>query len=186
MVDFENVSVIIPTVRETMTTPDTVPPEAEVVIRRDDGLNVARNAGVEAATNDWIVIADDDIEFPTELVSDTIDGIDRRTLAGLADFPPLRWVIGRLMIFHRELWTVVDGFDESRRHGGDTDFAIRVEKLGGRVLRLDRDSIPHHDEDTGLSMDTRGHLEWTLYLLRRHPVQFGPVAGRLVARKLLG
>lgn len=186
MVDFENVSVVIPTIREEMTTADTVPPGAEVVVRRDDGLNTARNEGVRTASNDWIVIADDDIEFPTEVVSNTIDRMDRLTLAGLADFPPLRWIIGRLMIFHRDLWERVGGFDESRRHGGDTDFAIRVEKLGGTVLRLDRDSVPHHDEDTGLSMSLRGHVEWMGYLLRRHPVQFGPVAGKLVARKLVG
>lgn len=186
MVDFENVSVVIPTDREELTTPETVPDDAEVIIRRDDGLNVARNAGVEAATNGWIVIADDDIEFPTETVSNTIDGMDDRTLAGLADFPPLRWIIGRLMIFHRDLWAAVGGFDETRRHGGDTDFAIRVEKLGGTVRRLDRDAVPHFDEDTGLSMDTAGHLEWMLYLLRRHPVQFGPVAAKHIVRKLAG
>lgn len=185
MVDFDEVSVVIPTARDRLTTPDTVPDGAEVIIRRDDGLNVARNAGVQAAANDWIVIADDDIEFPVTMVSDTLDELDRRTLAGLEDFPPLRWVIGRLLIFHRDLWEAVGGFDERRRHGGDTDFAIRVEKHGGTIRRLDRTAVPHHDEDTGISMSSRAHLEWVLYLLRRHPVQFGPVAWRLVVRRLV-
>ena len=180
---YENVSIVIPTVRDEIVTTDTVPPEAEVVVRRDAGLNVARNAGVEVAENDWIVIADDDIDFPTKTVAKTIEQIDDWTLAGLADFPPLQWIIGRLMIFHRDLWAEVGGFDESRPHGGDTDFAIRVERHGGRVVQLDREAVPHYDEDTGEGMDTLGHLEWMLYLTRRHPRQFWPVAARLVGRK---
>lgn len=181
---YENVSIIIPTARDEIVTTDTVPPEAEVVIRRDDGLNVARNAGVAAAENEWIVIVDDDIDFPTETVAETIAEMDKRTLAGLADFPPLRWIIGRLMIFHESLWREVGGFDESRHHGGDTDFAIRVERHGGRVVQLDREAVPHYDEDTGEGMDTLGHLEWMLYLTRRHPRTFGPVAVRLVGQKV--
>jgi GT2 family glycosyltransferase len=184
MVDFTNVSVIIPTVRDSITTPDTVPSEAEIVIRRDDGLNTARNMGVRAASNDWIVIADDDINFPTETVDEAIQRMDHMTLAGLADFKPLRWIIGRLMIFHRELWEQVGGFDESRHHGGDTDFAIRIETSGGKILRLDREAVPHFDEDTGLSMATVNHFEWMFYLVRRHPVKFGPVATKLTYRKI--
>lgn len=185
MVEFDKVSIVVPTNRKELITPETVPTEAEVIIRRDEGLNVARNAGVESASNDWIVIVDDDIEFPTETVSDTIDQMDHSSLAGLADFPPLHWVIGRLLIFHRDLWVRVGGFDESRPHGGDTDFAIRVEKSGGEIIRLNRDEVPHYDDDTGLSMTTAGHLEWMAYLLRRHPIVFTPVAAKLLVRKLV-
>ncbi|WP_251328598.1 glycosyltransferase family 2 protein [Haloplanus pelagicus] len=175
---------IVPTIREDNVTFDTIPSEAERIIRRDEGLNVARNAGVRSATNDWIVIADDDIEFPTETVAETLDRLDDWTLAGLRDFEPLRWVIGRLLIFHRNLWERVGGFDESRHHGGDTDFAIRVEKAGGRIYHLDRDAVPHHDVDTGESMAPLAHLEWLLYLTRRHPRRFGPVAVRIVLGRL--
>lgn len=181
---YDDVSIVIPTAREEIITYDTVPPQAEVVVRRDKGLNVARNAGVEAAENDWIVIADDDIEFPAETVAETICEIDKFTLAGLADFPPSKWIIGRLMIFHRDLWRDVGGFDESRPHGGDTDFAIRVERHGGQVVQLNREAVPHYDEDTGEGMTTLGHLEWMWYLTRRHPRQFGPVSIRLIGRKI--
>ena len=167
---------------EVITT-ETVPSESDVVVRRDDGLNVARNAGVRAAENDWIVIADDDIEFPTETVARTVSEIDERTLAGLADFPPLRWVIGRLMVFHRDLWRTVGGFDESRHHGGDTDFAIRVEKAGGDVVRLDREAVPHYDEETGDGMNAAEHLEWIAYLARRHPTTFGPIGAKIIGNR---
>lgn len=179
----EDISVVIPTARQEVITTGTVPSESEVVVRRDDGINVARNAGVEAAKNDWIVIADDDIEFPTDTVARMIPQMDDRTLAGLADFPPLRWVIGRLMIFHRDLWQLAGGFDESRPHGGDTDFAIRVEKAGGTVVRLDREDVPHYDEDTGDSMSSAEHLEWIGYLTRRHPVVFGPISAKIIGNK---
>ena len=185
MCPYEKVSIVVPTAREEIHTPETVPSEAELVVRRDVGLNVARNAGVEAASNDWIVIADDDIDFPSEMVAETIDNIDEQTLAGLADFPPLRWIIGRLMIFHRDLWCAVGGFDERRHHGGDTDFAIRVEKAGGSVVRLNREAVPHYDEDTGKGMSSQEHIEWLYYLTRRHPLVFGPVAVKIVGRKLV-
>ena len=181
----EDVSIVIPTAREEIITTETVPSEPEVVVRRDEGLNVARNAGVEAADNDWIVIADDDIEFPTDTVARMIPQMDRRTLAGLADFEPLEWVIGRLMIFHRDLWRLVGGFDESRPHGGDTDFAIRVEKVGGSVVRLDREAVPHYDEDTGDGMSSAEHLEWIAYLTRRHPLVFGPVGTKILENKAM-
>jgi len=180
----KNISIVIPTARDEIITTNTVPPESEVVVRRDEGLNVARNAGVRAAENDWIVIADDDIDFPTETVTETIAKIDKQTLAGLADFPPLRWIIGRLMIFHKNIWCEVGGFDESRHHGGDTDFAIRVERHGGRVVQLSREDVPHYDEDTGEGMNTLGHLEWMWYLTRRHPRKFGPVVARLIGQKV--
>lgn len=177
---YSDVSIVVPTIRNGGVTFETVPEAAELIVRRDDGLNVARNAGVRAASNDWIVIADDDIEFPAEKVADVIQTSDKRTLSGLADFPPLRWVIGRLMIFHRALWEEVGGFDETRPHGGDTDFAIRVEKVGGTIIRLDREAVPHHDTDTGITMSMSAHLEWVAYLTRRHPVVFGPIGARIL------
>jgi GT2 family glycosyltransferase len=181
----ENVSVVIPTARDHIHTTDTLPSGVEVIVRRDEGLNVARNAGVRAAENDWIVIADDDIDFPTETVVKAVERMDTMTLSGLADFPPLRWIIGRLMIFHRDLWETVGGFDEDRHHGGDTDFAIRVEKAGGDVIQLDREAVPHYDEETGEGMNELEHLEWIAYLVRRHPKTFSPVAARIIGQKAL-
>lgn len=182
--EYQNISVVVPTIRSDVITTETVPDEADVVVRRDEGINVARNAGVEAADNGWIVIADDDIRFPAETVARTVREMDERTLAGLADFPPLQWVIGRLMIFHRSLWRTVGGFDESRHHGGDTDFAIRVEKAGGTIERLDRNAVPHYDEETGDSLSTAEHFEWLAYLTKRHPRVFGPVAAKIAGRKV--
>lgn len=176
-------TVVVPSNRETLHTPAGVPDEMEVMIRRDDGINTARNAGVRAAKHQWVVLTDDDIDFPRDMVESTLREMRKEDLAGLHDFEPLRWVIGRLMIFHKDLWEAVGGFDESREHGGDTDFAIRAEKLGGRILRLNRESVRHYDVDTGDGMRLFGHVKWTLRLLLEHPLVFSPVVARLVARK---
>jgi len=128
------------------------------------------------------VLADDDITFPTELTAMLVDSMHEKQLVGLEDFWPMEWVIGRFMIFHRSLWKTVGGFDESRPHGGDTDFAIRCDRAGAQVLQLPRKIIPHHDEITEPS--TSGHLEWLWYLLRRHPVQIAPKAAALAISKL--
>jgi hypothetical protein len=176
------VSVVIPTNRDDNFTVSSTPGWLDTVIRRDDGLNVARNRGVEEAENDWIVLADDDITFPTELTAMLVDSMHEMQLVGLEDFWPMEWVIGRFMIFHRSLWKSVSGFDESRPHGGDTDFAVRCDKAGARVLRLPRKIIPHHDEITEPS--TAGHLEWLWYLTRRHPFRIAPKAMLLGLSKL--
>lgn len=160
-------SVVIPSNRTQNYTRDSLPEWLDAVVATDEGLNVARNRGVERASGDWIVLADDDITFPTRLTAAVIDSMHRGHLVGLEDFWPMRYVIGRFMIFHRSMWAHVGGFDESRPHGGDTDFAMRCEKAGAHVLRLPRRLIPHHDARSSFS--TFRHLEWLAYLFRRHP-----------------
>jgi GT2 family glycosyltransferase len=108
----------------------------------------------------------------------------RNQLVGLEDFWPMRWVLTRFMIFHVSLWERVHGFQESRQHGGDTDFAIRCEKTGAKVLRLPRNVLPHYDVDTGEAMSTSSHIEWIAYLLRRHPTKIAPKLPLLIGSKL--
>lgn len=177
-----SVSLVVPTNREQNYTTESVPDGLDVVVRRDDGLNVARNRGVEAADNDWIVLVDDDVTFPTRLTAMVVDAMHERHLVGLEDFWPLRWTIGRYMVFHRSLWADVGGFDESRPHGGDTDFAVRAEKAGARVSRLPRRLVPHHDDTSQFS--TGEHAEWLWYLCRRHPTRMALPAAKLLLRRL--
>jgi hypothetical protein len=174
---FDDVTVVIPTAREDNYTLDSLPEFVDYVVARDEGLNVARNRGVERAEGDWIVLADDDITFPTRLTAILLDSMHTNQLVGLEDFWPMEWILGRYMIFHRSMWERIDGFDERRPHGGDTDFAVRVEKAGGTVLRLPRNVIPHHDAESVFSKAS--HAEWLLYLLGRHPLTMLPKAVKL-------
>mgnify|MGYP000129702751 CR=1 FL=1 len=177
-------TVVVPTNREENYTRESIPEWLDVVVATDDGLNVARNRGIERATGEWIVLADDDITFPTRLTAALVDSMHEGHLVGLEDFWPMRYVIGRFMVFHRSLWDHVGGFDESRPHGGDTDFAIRCEKAGARVLRLPRRLIPHHDATSEFSK--LQHLEWLAYLLRRHPPRGGGPALQPALKNLGG
>jgi hypothetical protein len=175
-------TVVVPTNRERNFTTESLPEWLDVVVATDDGLNVARNAGIEAADGEWIVLVDDDVTFPTRLTATLVDSMHRGHLVGLEDFWPMRYVIGRYMVFHRSLWRAVGGFDDDRRHGGDTDFAIRCEKAGARVLRLPRRLIPHHDSTSEFS--TAAHAEWLWYLLRRHPRRAAVPAAKLALKNL--
>lgn len=175
-------TVVVPTNREENYTRESIPGWLDVVVATDDGLNVARNRGIERASGEWIVLADDDITFPTRVTTALIDSMHEGHLVGLEDFWPMRYVIGRFMIFHRSLWDHVGGFDESRPHGGDTDFAIRCEKAGARVLRLPRRLIPHHDATSEFSKFQ--HLEWLSYLVRRHPRRVAVPAIKLALKNL--
>ncbi|MFB6129198.1 MAG: glycosyltransferase family 2 protein [Salinigranum sp.] len=175
-------TVVVPTNRERNITTESLPEWVDVVVATDRGLNVARNRGVEAADGEWIVLVDDDVTFPTRLTAALVDSMHEGHLVGLEDFWPMRYVIGRYMVFHRSLWREVGGFDESRPHGGDTDFAIRCEKAGGRVLRLPRRLVPHHDSTSEFS--TAAHAEWLFYLFRRHPRHVAVPAAKLALKNL--
>jgi hypothetical protein len=177
-----NVTVVIPTNREDNYTMESLPPAVETVVATDDGLNVARNRGIEAVETDWVVLVDDDVSFPARLTAWLVDAMHEDHLVGLEDYWPNREVLGRFMLFHRSLWRRVGGFDESRRHGGDTEFCLRCRKAGARIVRLPRHLIPHHDAASDLP--TGEHAEWLWYLLRRHPRFVAPRAAKLVLRKL--
>lgn len=174
-----DVSLVIASNREKNYTADSSPEYLETIVRMDDGRNRARNQGVAESSGEWIVIADDDITFPTTLTAQLVAGMEERHVVGLEDFPPMRWILTRYVVFHRSTWETVGGFDERREHGGDTDFAIRAEKAGRDVLRLPRGIVPHHDEDS--SFEKGEHIEWLWYLFRRHPRQIAPKAIRIIA-----
>ncbi len=175
-------TVVIPTNREDNYTQESIPEWLDVVVATEEGLNVARNRGIERASGEWIVLADDDITFPTSLTAALVDSMHKRHLVGLEDFWPMRYVIGRFIVFHRSLWELVGGFDETRPHGGDTDFTIRCEKAGARVIRLPRRLIPHHDATSRFSKFQ--HLEWLTYLFRRHPRRVAIPAIKLALKNI--
>ena len=179
---FESVSVVLPTARERNFTVESLPDWIDPIIATEEGLNVARNRGIERADGEWIVLVDDDVTFPTRLTAWLIDGMHPLHLAGLEDYWPMDGVLGRFMIFHKSLWKRVGGFDESRPHGGDTDFVVRCRNTGASVVRLPRRLIPHHD--AAGEFTTVEHIEWLSYLVRRHPRQMVPKAAKLLLRKL--
>lgn len=179
---FESTSVVIPTARERNFTAESLPSWIDPVIADEEGLNVARNRGIERADGEWIVLVDDDVTFPTRLTAWLIDGMHPLHLVGLEDYWPMDGVLGRYMIFSRSVFDHVGGFDESRPHGGDTDFVVRCRNAGASVVRLPRRLVPHHD--SAGQFTTAEHIEWLWYLVRRHPRQMVPKAAKLLLRRV--
>lgn len=177
-----DLTVVIPTNRDKNRTLASLPSAVDSIVATEKGLNVARNRGIERASTEWIVLADDDITFPSTLTAMLLDGMHRHHIIGLEDYWPMEYVLGRYMLFHRSLWRSIGGFDESRPHGGDTDFCMRAIDNGASIVRLPRHMIPHHDAASDFSTTT--HAEWLWYLLRRHLRRTTPKAVQLAARKL--
>lgn len=177
-----NVTVVIPTSREHNYTADSVPDWIDTIVRTDDGRSTARNRGIREADTDWIVVADDDITFPTTLTAILLDGMHEFHVIGLEDAWPMHWALTRYMMFHRDLWQRVGGFDELREHGEDTDFCIRAEKAGATVCTIPRRVVPHHDQES--EFETVEHLEWLWFLLRQHPVHIFPMVIKLGLTKV--
>ena len=83
---FESVSVVIPTVRKQNFTAESLPDWIEPEIATEEGLNIARNRGIERTDGDWIVLVDDDVTFPTRLTAWLIDAMHPLHVAGLEDY----------------------------------------------------------------------------------------------------
>ena len=165
-----DVTVVIPTISEEVLTRDSIPDGVDIVVVREGTLNEARNAGVERAETDKIMLLDDDVRFSEEFFWDVVDRIGPDKLIGMADWN-YDLVAGRLMGFQKSTWATVGGFDERlRSHMGDTDFAIGCHKRGYAIERIDQSEI-HHEGPPGAIERTNAwdHAWRGLYLAAKHP-----------------
>ncbi len=189
------VSVVVPTAREATPTLDALPDDGgiDLQVRRDEGLNRARNAGVEAATHDAIVLLDDDLVFSQEWFDDLARQVCATpntvyTARGTGILPEVRWPdgfapgMGRVMGFHRATWEAANGFPEPCAHGGDTDFLMSAYESGRDVVGIHHDWTHRDDEVDRYSLTD--NVRWLVFLLRRHPRLVAPRLPALLATKL--
>lgn len=161
------VSVVIPSIKNDVLTLESVPEDVSVSVEREGTLNEARNRGVRHADHDVIAILDDDIAFSEALFDDLVGMVDRRTVVGAADWE-FGLLAGRVMLFHRDIWREVGGFDERlRSHNGDTDFSIKIHDAGYDLVRFPREIIRH--EEHSRSITTRDRAWRLAYLCGKHP-----------------
>jgi len=116
----------------------------------DRTVNVARNAGIEAATGDVIALVDYDRQIASswlEAVSaaiqhaDVVTGPVRSSEEPDADGPEQRAIAGRAVtyfaggnvVFRREVLRALDGFDEYLYTGGARDAAHRLAAMDHTV-----------------------------------------------------
>lgn len=189
------VSVVVPTARDSSSTLDALPEHdgIDLQVRRDEGLNRARNAGVQAAKHNAVVLLDDDLVFSREW----FDALVRRvraspnavyTARGTGILPEVRWPdgftpgMGRVMGFHRATWRAAGGFPVPCAHGGDTDFLMSAYERGRTIVGINHE-WEHRDDE----VDRYGltdNLRWLLFLLRRHPQLVAPRLPALLGAKL--
>ncbi|UIP01070.1 hypothetical protein Hbl1158_06880 [Halobaculum sp. CBA1158] len=164
------ITVVIPTTSEDVLTRESVPDGVPIAIARGGTLNEARNAGVDAAPTERVLLLDDDIRFSEDFFWSVVDEIEDHTLVGMCDWN-YDLVAGRLMGFTKRTWREVNGFDERlRSHMGDTDFALKCHKRGFNIERIPKTEI-HHDGPPGAieRTDAWDHAWRGLYLAGKHP-----------------
>lgn len=182
--EYKNITFVIPTNREDVRTLDSIPEGCDVRLEREGNENEARNRGIRSAKTKYIALCDDDIKFTGEFLDKCLALAGDGAIVGLEDYYPLRWLISRFMLFTKSGWQRVGEFDEKVRHGAETEFCLRAEKLGFRIVRLPRNSVVHFEHIKPAYHRT--HLKWLWYLWRRHPKQMTIPAFKLVFRKITG
>lgn len=163
----DNLTVVIPTIKDEILTLDSVPDDVPVLIEREGSLNEARNRGVRNAETDIVAIMDDDIVFTAETLENLIDRVSPDTLVGMVDWD-FDLIAGRVMMFHKDLWRQVGGFDERLgSHMGDTEFALKVETHGYQIAQVPQDWFEHREHERSI---TRWDRVWrTLYIAVKYP-----------------
>jgi GT2 family glycosyltransferase len=182
--DYKSITFIIATNRDEILTLDSIPEGCAVKLEREGNENEARNRGIRSAGTNYVVLCDDDISFTRDFLDKCLASAGEGVIVGLEDYYPLRWLISRFMLFARADWQRIGGFDESVRHGAETDFCIRAEKLGFKIVRLQRSSVFHFVH--GKPAYHQAHIRWLWYLWRRHPRQMTLPAFKLAFRKMTG
>lgn len=182
--DYKNITFVIPTNRDSVRTLDSIPEGCDVRLEREGNENEARNRGIKEAKTGYIALCDDDINFTYEFLDKCLALAKQNVIVGLEDFYPLRWVISRFMLFTKSDWQRIGSFDESVRHGAETEFCLRAEKLGFKIIRLPRSSVVHFEHEKPAYH--KAHVKWLWYLWRRHPRQMTVPAFKLVFRKITG
>jgi glycosyltransferase involved in cell wall biosynthesis len=164
------------------------------------GPAAARNAGWRAASAEWVVFLDDDVEvtpgWSAQLIEDLdLAGADVAATQGVIEVPlparPTDWErnVGRLatagwitadLATRRTALAAIGGFDERfrRAYREDTDIALRLSDAGWRFVRGGRRSLhPVWPADRWVSVRLqRGNADDVL-MDRLHGVQWRQVVG---------
>lgn len=179
MIDLDEISFVVPTARKTIHTLKSIPKECEIIIPRSEPLGRARNEGISKATREWIILCDDDIEFSRTFLDLLCEIARERRIVGLEAYYPSPLTIGRLMLFSKNTWLKLGGFD-IKYHGDETEWQLRAVEQGYEILRIGRNCVFHHPHQKVKPKSEFGNL---FYLLKKHP-KFPFYVLRLITTKI--
>lgn len=127
-----------------------------VANRERRGVNASRNAGLRAATSDWVLLIDGDDDVTEGTIQAALESHLKPKQIGSAVYDistdgsavrksiqphqrrvwGFRYAGGSGMLLARDLWSQVGGFEEDLRIGGtDLEFCIRAQILANAEVR---------------------------------------------------
>lgn len=163
---FDDFSFIISTNRTEIHTIKSIPEGSEIIISTSKPLGKARNDGIKASHNDWIVICDDDISFDSIFLNFVDKLKSKNTITIMDSYWPSPFGIGRFMLFHRSTYDKVGEFVE-KSHGDETEWQIRAIFAGYKIIRVPRESVIHIPHKQSKPKDGDWiNLVWLMY---KHP-----------------
>jgi glycosyltransferase involved in cell wall biosynthesis len=160
-------------------------PLTKYVRREGNGVAAARNAGVQAATSDWIAFLDDDDEWMPDKIETQVAALAEARDAVGCYAPPLavcedgrseiHWAVPpeRLskdvflrnpftqcsLLMQKAYFLQAGGFDVTLGCGEDWEFCFRAIRGGGRFVMIDRPLLVVHETDTSFSKRAGASLE---------------------------
>ena len=163
--DYKDITFVIPTNRNYISTIGTIPLESKITIQREVTRGEARNKGVELAKTEYIAFCDDDIELSRTFLDYVMSLSNDRTIIGLQAYYPSPFLISRFMFFKRTIWKDVGRLLEWQ-HGEETEWLIRALEKGYKLIGVPRESVYHHEHSISTYKKEYMNL---LTLIRLHP-----------------
>jgi glycosyltransferase involved in cell wall biosynthesis len=129
------------------------------------GQAAGRNAAVAASTAPYLVIMDADDLWAAGRPDPRLAVLDARPEVGVASgsvapftedgpFGPVRpGPVAVASITRRSVWEALGGMDESRRHGEDIDYLLRVRDSGLEVVAVEEVTLHYRIRRDSLSRD---------------------------------
>ncbi len=165
MIEYKDITFVIPTNHEYIKTLESIPKESKVNIQREKTRGEARNRGVELATTEYICFCDDDIEFTEIFLKYVLSLVDDRTIVGLQAYYPSPLLISRLILFKRSIWENIGGLLEVQ-HGEESEWEIRALEKGYKLVGVPRESVTHIEHPISKAKKEYINLLW---LIKLHP-----------------